>query len=171
MKHITQPDKGGYQVRIVRQGKEYSRYFAHRAWGGKTKSLKAAESWRDQQLAVLGKAITHIIDGPALPNNKSTGIRGITKVIHHDKRRDTKSLVYQVHWKDHGKIKNKKFHVGRVEKVTADMDLHAFRTAIHFRKGYEASVKYNKDFDPEIYKNWRTERVYDDGSGEQAAAS
>jgi hypothetical protein len=40
-KHITEPDVFGYQVRIVRRGKESSRYFSHKLWGSKTKSLKA----------------------------------------------------------------------------------------------------------------------------------
>jgi hypothetical protein len=32
-KHITEPDVFGYQVRIVRRGKETSRYFYHKLWG------------------------------------------------------------------------------------------------------------------------------------------
>ena len=52
-KHITEPDVFGYQVRIVRRGKESSRYFSHKLWGNKNKSLNAAITWRDQMLVVL----------------------------------------------------------------------------------------------------------------------
>ncbi len=160
-KNITQPDASGYQVRIVRNGKEYSKYFSHNLWGGKKKSLAAAQSWRDQKITHLDSIHGNIIGKPALSNNRSTGVRGVTKRIHHDKRRNTKSLVYQVHWIDNGKIKNKKFLAGRIETVTADQDLHTFRTAIHFRKEYELCRNYNKKFDPSRYATWRTERIYD----------
>ncbi|NOU22424.1 MAG: hypothetical protein HOO93_11690, partial [Methyloglobulus sp.] len=46
VKHITEPDVFGYQVRIVRRGKESSRYFSHKLWGSKNRSLKAAITWR-----------------------------------------------------------------------------------------------------------------------------
>jgi len=77
--------------------------------GSKNKALEAAQSWRDQKVANLDSAQNGIIGKPALSNNTTTGVRGVTKRVHYDKRRDTKSLVYQVHWIDDGKIKNKKF--------------------------------------------------------------
>lgn len=161
-KHITEPDHRGYQVRIVRKGKEYSRYFSHNSWGNKKKSLEAAQSWRDQQLAFHGKKIKSLVSMGALGNNKSTGVRGVTKTVSFDKRRDVHYLVYQVHWKHKGIVKNKKFQVGHVEKVTADEELHAFRTALHFRKAYEMSVEQDLDFYPEWYAGWKTNRYYDE---------
>ncbi len=160
-KNITQPDTSGYQVRVVRNRKEHSRYFSHNLWGSKNKALEAAQSWRDQKIAKLDVTQGGIIGKSALPNNTSTGVRGVTKSIHYDKRRDTKSLVYQVHWIDEGKIKNKKFQVGRVETVTADQDLHTFRTALHFRREYELCKSYNTKFDAARYAAWKTERIYD----------
>ena len=159
-KNITQPDESGYQVRVVRNRKEYSRYFSYNLWGSKNKALEAAQSWRDQKIAKLDSAQGGI-GKPALSNNATTGIRGVMKRIHYDKRRDTKSLVYQVHWIDDGKVKNKKFQVGRIETVTADQDLHTFRTAMHFRKEYELCKSYNTKFDAARYAMWKTERIYD----------
>ncbi len=161
LKHITEPDKHGYQVRIVRKGKEHSRYFSHSSWGSKAKALAAAQSWRDQQLVSLGSRIKSMVDRGALTNNKSTGVRGVTKTQTLDKRRNKSYLVYQVHWKQKGVVKNKKFQVGSVEKITADQDIHAFRTAVHFRKAYEMSVLEDLDFDPVWYQNWKKERLYD----------
>jgi len=160
-KHITEPDKHGFQVRIVRKGKEHSRYFSHSSWGNKAKSLAAAQSWRDQQLALLGTRIKSQVGLGALTNNKSTGVRGITKTITLDKRRNKSYLVYQVHWKQNGVVKNKKFQVGAVDKVTADQEIHAFRTAVHFRKAYEMCVLDDLDFDSQWYQNWKESRLYD----------
>lgn len=161
LKHITEPDKHGYQVRIVRKGKEHSRYFSHKSWGGKAKSLEAAQSWRDQKLALLGKRIKSMVTLGALGNNKTTGVRGVTKTIAHDKRRNTQNLVYQVHWKFKGKVKNRKFQVGPVEKITADQELHAFRTALHFRKAYEMCVEMDIDFNSDWYREWKKKRLYE----------
>jgi len=161
-KHVTEPDHRGYQVRIVRKGKEYSRYFSHNSWGSKKKSLEAAVSWRDQQLAFHGKKIKSLVSSGALVNNKSTGVRGVTKSISYDKRRDVHYLVYQVHWQQKGVVKNRKFQVGLASKVTADQELHTFRTALHFRKAYELSVEKDIDFYPEWYVNWKTSRLYEE---------
>ena len=52
-KHITEPDAFGYQVRIVRRGKEFSLYFSHKLWLNSIKSLHDDFTWRDQLLVVL----------------------------------------------------------------------------------------------------------------------
>ena len=161
LKHITEPDKHGYQVRIVRKGKEHSRYFSHKSWGNKAKSLVAAQSWRDQKLAILGKKIKSLVTQGPLNNNKTTGVRGVTKTITFDKRRDVHYLVYQVHWKQKGNVKNRKFQVGAVDNITPDQELHAFRTAMHFRKAYEMCVEMDIDFDSSWYSNWKKNRLYD----------
>lgn len=161
-KHITEPDKHGFQVRIVRKGVEYSRYFSHRSWGSKDKSFTAAQSWRDQQLVILGKRIKSMVTQNALTNNKTTGVRGVTKTIAFDRRRDMRYLVYQVHWKQKGEVKNRKFQVGKVDKVTADQELHAYRTALHFRKAYELCVLQDLDFDAEWYRDWKKYRLYEE---------
>lgn len=160
-KHITEPDKHGFQVRIVRKGKEHSRYFSHKSWGSKEKALTAAQSWRDQKLALFGKRIKSLVTQGALGNNKTTGVRGVTKNIATDRRRNVQYLVYQVHWKQKNKVKNRKFQVGAVAKVTADQELHAFRTALHFRKAYEVCVELDLDFDPAWYLDWKADRLYE----------
>jgi len=160
-KHITEPDKHGFQVRIVRKGKEHSRYFSHNSWGNREKSLVAAQSWRDQQLVLLGTRIKSLVTMGALVNNKTTGVRGVTKSVALDKRRNIRYLVYQVHWKQNGMVKNRKFQVGQVGKVTADQELHCFRTALHFRKAYETCVELDFDFDPQWYVSWKKNRLYE----------
>jgi|GEM_PF-166530 len=160
-KQISEPDRHGYQVRIVRKGKEYSRYFAHRVWGGQSASLKAAIQWRDQMLVLLGKNNRKLSDNGPLSTKKTTGVRGVTRSIQYDKRRDAYSLVYGVRWHDKDKIKNRTFFVGQVDGVTADEDFHAFRTAVLFRYEYELCLELNVPFCSERYVNWKTSRLYD----------
>ena len=155
-KHITEPDIRGFQVRVVRDRKEYSRYFSHKSWGTRKKSLQAAISWREQILVAIGdKKLTPI-------GNKSTGIVGVSKTIHYDKRWDSTALVYSCHWRKNNKAYNKTFQVGLVNEITADDEFHAFRTAVQFRKEYEFYKEAGKEqlFQPEKYKSWRKERLY-----------
>ena len=155
-KNITEPDVRGFQVRVVRDRKEYSRYFSHKSWGNKKKSLQAAISWREQILTVVGdKKLTPI-------GYKSTGIVGVSRTIHYDKRWGSTALVYSCHWRRNNKAYNKTFQVGLVDEITADDEFHAFRSAVQFRKEYEFYKEAGKEnlFVPEKYKLWRTERLY-----------
>ncbi|MBV1881619.1 MAG: hypothetical protein KUG82_08300 [Pseudomonadales bacterium] len=156
--NITKPDDHGYQVRIVRQGTEYSRYFSKKVWGSDTKALNAAINWRDMKRASLPKKTPYINDQP---KNNSTGVNGISKVIHHDKRRDTKTLRYQVSYRTiDGRQSVRTFQVGRIEDVSADQDLHAFRTALLFRKEYELARSIGETFDNNRFGQWKMERLY-----------
>ncbi|MEE9423808.1 MAG: hypothetical protein V3V18_02380 [Methylococcales bacterium] len=160
-KQISEPDSLGYQVRIVRKGNEHSRYFAHRVWGGKKASLAAAIRWRDQMLVVLGKNNRKLSDKGPLATKKSTGVRGVTRSLQYDKRRDVYSLIYGVRWHDNNRIKNRTFFVGVAGSVSADKDFHAFRTAVLFRYEYELCLELNIVFYPQRYVDWKTNRLYD----------
>jgi hypothetical protein len=153
--NITSPDRGGFQVRVVRDKKEYSRYFSHKLWGNKGKSLQAAVSWREQILAVFG-------DIKPMPVNKSTGVVGVSKIVKYDKRRGSYSLFYSCHWRKNKKAHTRQFHVGLVDQVTPDEDFHAFRTAVLFRKEYEFFKEIGQEdlFSPEKYALWKTKKVY-----------
>ncbi len=155
MKNITEPSPQGYQVRIVRNRKEYSRYFAHNLWGGKRKALTAAKNWRDQMFAHLGDS--HDLT-KSLPqsNNTTTGVCGVSRSTRYDHRRCSYSVVYQASWKDKGKKKNRTFFVGTVEKATATDEFRAFRAAVRFRKDYEFCMKNKEPFNPKKYVDWKT---------------
>ena len=75
MQHITEPYKGAFQVRVVRNKKERSKLFSWSHWGGEKSALKAANSWRDQVLTVYD--ITPNRFQEAFKNNKSTGVLGV----------------------------------------------------------------------------------------------
>lgn len=158
-KHITEPDVFGFQVRIVRRGREYSRYFSHKLWGNKPKSLKAAISWRDQMLATLKGSQSRFL---RVPKNKvSTGITGVSRTIKFDHRKDKSYLCYTVFWVKDGKARNKTFQVGNIETITADDELHAFRTAKWFRSYYEYAIDNDLPFDHTKFEGWKNFRIYD----------
>ncbi len=160
-KHITQPDPKGFQVRIVRNKKEYSRYFAHQQWGGKNRALNGARNWRDQMLVSLGSVQKYLPEKRIIGSKRTTGVRGVSRSVQLDRRRDTYYLVYSVHWRKKGKPCTKSFHVGRLDKVDADQEFHAFRTAVRFRQEYELSVAEDLPFYPEKFKSWRENRLYE----------
>lgn len=157
-KNISQPDQHGWQVRIVREGKQHSRYFAHKQYGSRQKSLKAAIRWRDLMQVVLPKRKPFFT---RLASNQSTGVIGVSRAIHHDKRRDTAYLRYQVSYQQkNGRSASKTFQVGPADRVTAEQERHAFLTAIQFRKDYEQSRLNRESFDSERFLQWRNERLY-----------
>ncbi|MCX7089464.1 MAG: hypothetical protein NTV00_15610 [Methylococcales bacterium] len=158
-KHITEPDAFGYQVRIVRRGKEHSRYFSHKLWGSQTKSLKAAIAWRDQMLVVLKGSRTRFLKPPK--NKTSTGVTGVSKTIKYDHRKDKSYLCYTVFWVNNRKSCNKTFQVGNVITVTADDELHAFRTARLFRMCYEHAIDHDIPFHDEKFVGWKKVRLYE----------
>ena len=76
--------------------------------------------------------------------------------------KDKNYLCYTVFWVSNGKSRNKTFQVGNVEKVTADDELHAFRTAKLFRICYEVSIDNDIEFHDEKFVGWKKIRLYDD---------
>ena len=158
-KNITEPDQWGYQVRVVINGKEHSRYFSHRKHGGRRKSLRAAVEWRDDKLAQAAKERTRF-RGPQ-SNNHSTRVAGVSRVIKNDKRKGTQYVVYQVFWMEKGKPRNKSFSAGPLEQVTKKVEEHTLKTAVQFRREYEQSVLGESSFRPLRFRNWRNERLYD----------
>ncbi len=160
-RHITQPDPKGFQVRIVRNKKEYSRYFSHGRWGSKLKALEGAKSWRDQMLASLGDVNRYLPERAIASHKRTTGIRGVSRSVQYDKRSDVHYLVYSVHWRIAGKAHTKTFYVGRMGEVSADEEFHAFRTAAQFRHEYELSKAAEIPFHPERFKLWKEKRLYE----------
>lgn len=154
--NITQPEPGGYQVRIVRRQKETSRYFSFRHWGSERKAFIAANHWRDMMKVVLKKSTRYYKS--ATSKNKSTGIAGISRYISWHKRKQHHILSYSVCWKDAtGKSREKTFQVCYVENYTEAKDLRAFEVARQFREDWEhhADEDILHRFNPDAYLNWQ----------------
>jgi len=155
--HINSPTPTTFQVRIVKDGKERSRAFAFRHWGGREKALKAAISWRDQMYVLMNKNLKRRVTSP-LKNNKSTGVVGISRTIQTDYRKSLSYLIFQVNWTDEtGKKHTKGFRVGNIETYDKKLEEKAFKAAKAFRKDYEHCVDTGTvaKFDLLDYFNWR----------------
>lgn len=156
--HITTVGNG-FQVRVVRNKKEHSRYFSFSAWGTEAKAMTAAINWREQVEALVGRSKPR---SSRPVGQKSTGIIGVTRRINYDKRCNHKALVYSCHWRLNGNAHNKTFYVGPVDKISADDEFHAFRTAVLFRKEYDFYRELGLEalFNPDKYQGWRNKRFY-----------
>ncbi len=157
--HITEPSKWGYQVRIARNKITINGYFSHREWGGKRKSKKAAKNWVAQTKTVLGD--TKLSKLPCFPNKKTDCERGVTRALCYDKRRDCWTVEYQAFWILDKRKRTRKFWVGRVDNITDADERHAKHTAEKFRHEYEQWIDYGTPFNPERFKNWKEETLYD----------
>lgn len=97
------------------------------------------------------------------PRSKvSTGVTGVSRTIKFDHRKDKHYLIYSVFWVNKGMPSNKTFQVGNVDKVTADDELHAFRSAKLFRICYEYSIDNDLEFHNDRFADWKNTRLYDD---------
>lgn len=158
VKNISRPDSHGFQVRINRDGAQYSRYFAIREYGGEQKALQAAINWREMKKAVLPPPRPFY---KTIASNRSTGMVGVSKTVHHDRRRDVSYLRYRVSYqKGLGQSATRTFQAGPIGQLSADDELHAFRTAVAFRQEYEQCRLKGERFEPKKYKGWKRERLY-----------
>lgn len=163
--HVTIPNWSGYQVRIVRDGHEYSASFAWSVDGGREKALSDAVCWRDKLLAALpaaGNAKGAFREKP-LAHKTSWGRVGITRYVSADNRRTGRPLYlrFGVNWIDHEeKRRTKSFQVGRVGEFDWAFELHAANTAEAFRTEWEFCRASGLLFDDARYRAWRDTTLY-----------
>ncbi len=163
-RHITIPNWAAYQVRIVRDGREYSASFPWSRYADQSAALDAAVSWRDAMLVRLGppRDGTGLRKSP-LAHKTSYGRVGITRYLRTDSRKASRPqyLTFGVNYTDRrGSRRTKSFQVGNVEIVGGKEERHAARTAEAFRAEYEWSRRCGRVFRPERYARWREEVLY-----------
>lgn len=157
--HITIPNWDGYQVRIVREGQEYSASFA---WsnGGKRAALAEAVRWRDTMLAALpvaGNVKGQYRDQP-LSNKRSWSRVGVTRYVSIDRRRAGRPvyLRFGVNWTDeNGRRRVTSFWVGNVETISPADERYAATVAEAFRADWEFCRTTGRPFDPSKYRSWK----------------
>lgn len=163
--NITIPSFDGYQVRIVRDGHEYSATFAWSRHGTQERALQEAVAWRDAMLARLPPAATSVGSFRCTPqkNKRSFKRAGITRYVKVDRRKvgAPSYLVFGVNWLDEtGKARVTTFQVGKVGAFTWEDELHAACTAEAFRTQWEFSRTSGQAFDHEQYEGWKTRVCY-----------
>ena len=89
----------GWQVRVYRHGKTYSRLFSDRKYGGKEKAFDAAKAYRQELEAEVAAMPEGAPRRRLIRRNKnnSTGVVGISRTFKRD-RRGIKHEVYAVSW-------------------------------------------------------------------------
>ena len=163
--HVTIPNWDAYQVRIVRDGHEYSASFAWSLYGGKSKALSEATRWRDKMLAALPPAgnVKGAFRTQPLSNKWTWGRVGVTRYVSADARKNGRPeyLRFGVNWIDEdGKRRTKSFQVGRLGEFDWQIELHAANTAEAFRTEWEYRRAKGRPFDESRYAAWRGTRLY-----------
>ncbi|TWU07520.1 hypothetical protein [Stieleria varia] len=93
----------GWAVRIVRSGKEHSKYFRF-SNGGVRKSLAIAKEWRDAKLSELGPRRWRSGPKKSRASNNSSGVTGVAK---------NKYGRWVAFWNEDGKQRFKTFRTKR----------------------------------------------------------
>lgn len=163
--NITVPSHEAYQVRIVREGHEYSATFAWSRFETREDALQAAVNWRDKILKQLPEPANGRggFRTSPMPNKRSFGRVGITRYLKIDRRRAgcPKYLVYGVNWTDRdGRARVRQFQVGRVGTFEWDQELHASLTAEAFRTEWEFCRSTGQVFEPDRYAGWAETELY-----------
>lgn len=119
----------GWQVRVYRHGKTYSRLFSDRKLGGREKAYEAAAAYRQRleeevaQMPDTGRRRRLIRTN----RNNSTGVLGISRTYKRD-RRGVRHEVYAVSWNpEPGVARGTSFSIKRYGEDTA------FRLACQLR--------------------------------------
>jgi hypothetical protein len=130
---VSQTDPYGVQVRVKRNGKLFSKYFAFRAHGGKRSALTAAR----RHDAELGR-LPRLVASAATSRNRTTRIRGVSLSSYRNRAKGTKVYEYKVSYTapGSGRRKVKTFYVGTAETFTKARAAAVLRRAVRFRAAY-----------------------------------
>lgn len=156
---VSFPVPSGCQMRFVHEGVDLGGFYAYSQYDGILKAVQAAiidnKALRDRyRRRPDGKRPYRFQRAP----HGTTGVVGVSCGPYFDPRRDKEAYRYQVSWRQNESPRSKTFHLSA--SANADQHLHAFRTAIQFRKEWEMLLG---EFDPTKYKFWRTRRLYEPG--------
>lgn len=154
------PDFDAYQVRIVRDGHEYSATFAWSRYGTAEAALAQAVAWRDAMLEKLPPAAIALgsFRCKSQSNKRSCNRVGVSRYIGIDRRKlgSPGYLRFAVNWTDaSGKSRVTSFQVGRVGKFKWEDELHAACTAEAFRTNWEFCQSSGEKFDADFYQDWK----------------
>ena len=163
--NLTETNFDAIQVRIVRDGKEFSKSFSFAKSKDKKKAISDATLWRDSIKNILPpprRSEGGYLKRPQ-SNKKSVNRSGITRYITKDKRKigNPSYLVYGVNYTDSvGKPKIKSFQVGKLDSFNHGDEIHAAMTAEAFRSEWEWCKDHKLEFDDQKYNGWKKDTKY-----------
>ncbi|MGB3545295.1 hypothetical protein [Rubrivirga sp.] len=157
----------GWQVRVYRDGKTYSRLFSDRKCGGRDKSFEAAREYRE-------KLLEEVAELPAAPKRRrlvtsnrgnTSGVVGISRTFKRD-RRGVRHEVYAVSWNpEPGLARGTSFSIKRYGEDTA------FRMACQLRWEKMKEIHGDRYDVPSYLDLYRQKGTVDDRAAERRSAS
>lgn len=159
----------GWQVRVYRHGKTYSKLFSDRRHGGKEESFQQASAYRnelEEQVAALPEAAPR---RRLIRSNKNnvTGVIGVSRTFKQD-RRGVKHEVYAVSWNPvPGVARGTSFSIKKYGEDTA------FKMACKLRWDKMTAIYGDRYTVPSPLELYRQKRAVDKRArrDEQATAS
>jgi len=107
----------GYEVRIMRRGQGYNKFFSDSVCGGKRLALKEAREYRDQLIEVLSnKEVTRKERAQTLKSNNYSGVPGVRYVEETEYRGESEYTYgyWEAAWSPKpGKRKKRRFSVNK----------------------------------------------------------
>ena len=144
---LSFPENTHCQLRVRRNNENKGGTYSYKEWGTIQKAVDAAMSRCVQLRAASEKERVVEI----------TAKDGVSYYERHCKRDNATRCGYRVSYINAaGKPAGRTFQIG--ETATADRQFHAFRTAKAFRA--ESGAAGTDGFDPTLYDDWRTTRMY-----------
>lgn len=129
---ISRPDDYGFQVRVRRNGRLYSKYFGFRQHGGERPAKTAARIYQ----AMLLQQFPKLPPREPTRRNRTTGVRGVSLVRYRNKKRGLTIYDYKVHYVDvkTGKRKVRVFYIGTKDTYDEARAASVLKKAVRFRQ-------------------------------------
>lgn len=158
---ITFPCASGCQMRFRHDGGDLGGFFSYASYGGIRQAVEAAIKRNQELCKQFGRK--RATGKPAYradsQSSSNTGVSGVSGSEYQDSRRNKTYYRYAVRWAcPDGRKRIKTFNV--MAPYTSDQLEHARRSAIAFRKEWEARLD---EFQPQMFQLWREYRLYDEG--------
>ena len=156
----------GWQVRVYRDGKTFSRLFSDKKWGGRDKAFDAAEAYRKELVEEVSQLPAKPRRRRLIRHNRSntSGVVGVSRTYKRD-RRGIRHEVYAVSWNpEPGVARGTSFSIKRYGEDTA------FRLACQLRWQKMKEI-YGDRYEVECYLDLYRQKAAVDARAEERRRS
>lgn len=152
----------GWQVRVYRDGRTFSRLFSDKKWGGRDDAFEAAQRYRQELLEEVAQLPAKTRRRRLIRHNKSntSGVVGVSRTYKRD-RRGIRHEVYAVSWNpEPGVARGTSYSIKRYGEDTA------FRLACQLRWKKMKEI-YGDRYDVENYLDLYRQKTAVDARAEE----
>lgn len=154
---ISFPTTTGIQLRLIRNGVNYGRFYSYTQFGGVRETIELAMA---RCLELREEYPINAVRAKVGNKDASVPINGVGFRQKFDRRRLEYEHFYWASYKRDGRPAIKTFSLGYTAYSEA-LKLHALKTAAYFRSTWES---FGSDMDMTIFKKWKTVRLYETGT-------